>query len=455
MDDCCAKSNKCFSKSDSNIVPCNGFCKRLFHRACCKNISDYDVRLIKSNRHLLYLCEECVDMPDKLCKSLDSVLSAQKLGFELISSAIDNKFFNFSKQFDYLKELLRNSLKSSNNNLNVAESSPNVNNKNSASTSPSSPIIHNNNSCVASLQSNPLQISNGLSSNNSRALPTFSSSSTSTYSNESDMLNAFSSNQSTVLISQHPSTPTHTNEQTQSSKSLTNNISTSTCTLASTISTSTLAFNTQPLVSNTLTINNDNTPTNTSAATKVKSIANSKQRRNMKNSSNPSTATNSELSNTSTVPSSSSATSYANAAASALNKSPLPSNAHITVKPSINAPKEKVVYSSVVSGNNNNAELDVFVPYKWIHLSSFKPSVTEEKIVKYISEHIKIDASALACFKLVRRDADINSLVRVSFKVRVLSADYNKLFDAALWPSNVTVKPFRFFPKNGGNQIVS
>ncbi|XP_036320624.1 uncharacterized protein LOC118735112, partial [Rhagoletis pomonella] len=106
MDNFCGKCNKSFSRSDANLLPCNGFCKKTFHRACCKEMSEYDMNLIKTKRNLLYLCEECVFMPEKLSKALDAVLVTQKLSVDLISTAFETKFKDLVKQFNDLKELI-------------------------------------------------------------------------------------------------------------------------------------------------------------------------------------------------------------------------------------------------------------------------------------------------------------------------------------------------------------
>ncbi|XP_067627930.1 uncharacterized protein [Eurosta solidaginis] len=107
MDDFCGKCDKGFGRTDNTCVPCNGFCKKRFHRACCEGaITEYDVRLIKSNYHIRYMCAECVNAPIKVSKAFDSVLASQKLGLEAIMTAFEVKFRDLSTQIDGIKNLI-------------------------------------------------------------------------------------------------------------------------------------------------------------------------------------------------------------------------------------------------------------------------------------------------------------------------------------------------------------
>ncbi|XP_067638717.1 uncharacterized protein [Eurosta solidaginis] len=104
MDDSCGKCNKGFGRSDSMIVPCSGYCKQLFHRACCAGpIAEYDVNLMKSNHNIRYLCPDCANGPEKLCKLFESVIATQKSGLEALTTAFEIKFKDLAAQIDTLK----------------------------------------------------------------------------------------------------------------------------------------------------------------------------------------------------------------------------------------------------------------------------------------------------------------------------------------------------------------
>lgn len=106
----------------------------------------------------------------------------------------------------------------------------------------------------------------------------------------------------------------------------------------------------------------------------------------------------------------------------------------------------------VVFGVNTNSELDVIVNKKWVHLSSFKPSVTTDQILNYVEKYANVTKNHLVCYKLVKKDADVNALTRISFKLGVSAGYYNELFKPSLWPSDVRVRPFKFFPKTGAEK---
>lgn len=62
-------------------------------------------------------------------------------------------------------------------------------------------------------------------------------------------------------------------------------------------------------------------------------------------------------------------------------------------------------------------------------------------------KHFGIANIHISCFKLVKKDALLNELNSVNFKIGVSPALYNKLLDANLWPIGINVRPFRFFQK--------
>lgn len=96
-------------------------------------------------------------------------------------------------------------------------------------------------------------------------------------------------------------------------------------------------------------------------------------------------------------------------------------------------------------GDNNNNELEVIANTKWIHLSSFKPTVTVDKIINYVTKYSNIDKNHLECYKLVKKGANLNELKRISFKLGICPEFYNELCKPSLWPDEVRVRPFKIF----------
>lgn len=101
----------------------------------------------------------------------------------------------------------------------------------------------------------------------------------------------------------------------------------------------------------------------------------------------------------------------------------------------------------VVVGKNTNSELDVVTKKKWVHLGSFKPSVTAERIISYVSEHLHIDKDAISCYHLIKKDVSPQDLKYVNFKLGVSPEVYDSLFKPEIWTANIKIRPFKFFPK--------
>lgn len=101
----------------------------------------------------------------------------------------------------------------------------------------------------------------------------------------------------------------------------------------------------------------------------------------------------------------------------------------------------------VVLGTNTSDELEVVIVKKWIHLSSFKPTVETDQIISYVEKHTKIDKQHMLCYKLVKKDADVTELRRVNFKLGISPSFYNEILNPAIWPNNIRVRPFVNFQK--------
>lgn len=98
----------------------------------------------------------------------------------------------------------------------------------------------------------------------------------------------------------------------------------------------------------------------------------------------------------------------------------------------------------IIVGNNSNKDLEVINSKKWVHLSSFKSNVTVEQVLDYIAKKACIGKINLECYKLVKMNADLNALSKISFKVGISAGLYKELFKSSLWPAGVIVRPFKF-----------
>ncbi|XP_036339787.1 uncharacterized protein LOC118749125 [Rhagoletis pomonella] len=99
---------------------------------------------------------------------------------------------------------------------------------------------------------------------------------------------------------------------------------------------------------------------------------------------------------------------------------------------------------NIFHGRNNNTDLEVVIKKKLLHISSFKPSVSEN-LIAYVSTHAKIDSTHFTCYKLVKKRTPLESLRSVNFKIGVISSLYKNILNPNVWPSDIIVRPFRFF----------
>ncbi|XP_036338696.1 uncharacterized protein LOC118748411 [Rhagoletis pomonella] len=100
-----------------------------------------------------------------------------------------------------------------------------------------------------------------------------------------------------------------------------------------------------------------------------------------------------------------------------------------------------------VVGSNDCSDLGVATPFKWLHLSSFLPTVSCDNIIEYVGNHTGIDKRRISCYKLVKKESNLESLTHVNFKLGVCAHNFDNLLRPELWPANVSVRPFRFFQK--------
>lgn len=113
----------------------------------------------------------------------------------------------------------------------------------------------------------------------------------------------------------------------------------------------------------------------------------------------------------------------------------------------VNVQKRRRRRGPVVMGVNDSEDLDVIIQKKWIHISSFKSTMQCEKIIEYVSKTTEIGKQHMECYKLVKKDVDVNELKRVNFKLGISPCFYNEIIDPKTWPSGIRVRPFVNFPK--------
>ncbi|XP_036347505.1 uncharacterized protein DDB_G0287625-like [Rhagoletis pomonella] len=119
----------------------------------------------------------------------------------------------------------------------------------------------------------------------------------------------------------------------------------------------------------------------------------------------------------------------ANVAAYA-NRVSAPVNASKVTKSTVYKPRNP---STIVVGSNFNVNLDLAVRLKWLHLSSFKPSVNASDIIDFVSRTTNISPSFFHCHKLIKKGIDPSSLVRCNFKLGISPTIYSKLLDPSIW----------------------
>lgn len=101
----------------------------------------------------------------------------------------------------------------------------------------------------------------------------------------------------------------------------------------------------------------------------------------------------------------------------------------------------------VIHGSNISDELEVVAQKKWVHLSSFKSNVTSDQIISYVEQHTEFGKEHMDCYKLVKKDTDVNLLKKVNFKLGISPCFYDEILNSKLWPTGIRVRPFVNFPR--------
>ena len=101
-----------------------------------------------------------------------------------------------------------------------------------------------------------------------------------------------------------------------------------------------------------------------------------------------------------------------------------------------------------VGVDNLPDDICVIPPVKWLHVSKFSVSTSEQTIKNYVSNKLNIPFDEVQCYKLIKKDSDITNLKFINFKVGIPANKENDATNVNNWPVNVYVKSFKFFPKN-------
>lgn len=99
----------------------------------------------------------------------------------------------------------------------------------------------------------------------------------------------------------------------------------------------------------------------------------------------------------------------------------------------------------VVGSNSESSSVEGVGKFKAFHLSNLKPDTTTENLQKFLNEHF----TSVKCEKLTSKFPDSYS----SFKVLILSSEYDKALDGSNWPNKASVH--RFFRPRPNTQQTS
>lgn len=75
MEENCKKCTKRF-RGEINIK-CSGLCNKVFHEKCT-GLVEYDARLVRNNKNIAFVCDDCADTRDAIFKNLEEIPSSIK-----------------------------------------------------------------------------------------------------------------------------------------------------------------------------------------------------------------------------------------------------------------------------------------------------------------------------------------------------------------------------------------
>lgn len=86
-----------------------------------------------------------------------------------------------------------------------------------------------------------------------------------------------------------------------------------------------------------------------------------------------------------------------------------------------------------------------------VHLQHLDKYTSVEAILKHSSNILSISQNEMKCFKLIKKDADLNALKSVSFLLILPSTFYKKISNKKHWPYGVHIKKFVYKQKSDNN----
>lgn len=99
--------------------------------------------------------------------------------------------------------------------------------------------------------------------------------------------------------------------------------------------------------------------------------------------------------------------------------------------------------SAVIGTSSETTTLKIVEAPIYFHVSRFSTETTEEELQSWISDKLNVDgAQQVKCTRLVPRGRELSSLEFVCFKVSIPKTLEEKIMDASIWPTNITVRPF-------------
>lgn len=78
----------------------------------------------------------------------------------------------------------------------------------------------------------------------------------------------------------------------------------------------------------------------------------------------------------------------------------------------------------------------------FFHVSRFDPTTTNDELQDYIAQKLSIEKTKVLCTRLVPKGRDEKELNFITFKVGIPRTFETSFFNAANWPTNITVRPF-------------
>ncbi|XP_070137141.1 uncharacterized protein [Drosophila bipectinata] len=88
------------------------------------------------------------------------------------------------------------------------------------------------------------------------------------------------------------------------------------------------------------------------------------------------------------------------------------------------------------------AQLQVLPTLKYLHVGKFASSTQPDALCKFVADKLNVEPSDLACARLIKKDADINALKFVNFKLGVPEQNFPTVSNDDFLPMSVKVSRF-------------